>query len=175
MITLVAGFHFHVQFYSTACAGADLPVVFALFGSGSDCSSPPFPRPRPRRFSFPVFFLLPVFVLSGAFAPLEQLPQVIRIPFGSFPTDPFLPGLPAGKSVSRGPEFYLIDLVVLFAGALVTFIGAAFLLRQMRSNAPARGHRLMVICSEFVQASDNGDARIQMVELNSRSIAWERS
>jgi len=29
------------------------------------------------------------------------------------------------------PTFYLVDLIVLFAGALVTFIGAAYLLRRI--------------------------------------------
>jgi NADH:ubiquinone oxidoreductase subunit 6 (subunit J) len=30
-----------------------------------------------------------------------------------------------------GVEFYLVNLIVLYAGAVVTFIGAAFLLRRI--------------------------------------------
>ena len=30
-----------------------------------------------------------------------------------------------------GPSFYLLDLVVLLAGAIVTFLGAAFLLKRI--------------------------------------------
>jgi hypothetical protein len=30
-----------------------------------------------------------------------------------------------------GVSFYVVDLVVLFAGALITFIGAAFLLKRI--------------------------------------------
>src|SRR5207247_10279271 len=78
-----------------------------------------------------VCFLLPVSVLSGASAPLQQLPHVIRYLAEVFPRTHFCRAFRLVNMYHAGPEFYLVDLVVLFAGALVTFIGAAFLLRRI--------------------------------------------
>src|SRR5438270_9019513 len=77
VITLVAGFHFHVQFYQPPALML-ICLLFFLVSLGLDWLFSPFPGSKPQAFKFSVFFLLPVFVLSGAFAPLEQLPQVIQ-------------------------------------------------------------------------------------------------
>jgi len=74
---------------------------------------------------------LPVFVLSGAFAPLEQLPQAIQYLSEVFPLTHFCRAFRLVNMYHAGARFYLVDLIVLFAGALVTFIGAAFLLRKI--------------------------------------------
>jgi ABC-type multidrug transport system permease subunit len=57
-----------------AGAGDCLPVISTLLaGIGLLISA--FSRTQTQAIQFSVFFLLPVFVLSGAFAPLQQLPQ----------------------------------------------------------------------------------------------------
>ena len=100
VITLVAGFHFHVQFYQPPALML-ICLLFLLCSLGLGLLISAFSKTQTQAIQFSVFFLLPVFVLSGAFAPLEQLPNVNPIPFGSFPADTFLPSVPAGKYVSR--------------------------------------------------------------------------
>ena len=75
--------------------------------------------------------LLPVFVLSGAFAPLEQLPQTIRYVSEIFPLTHFCRAFRLVNMYHAGASFYVADLLVLLAGAIVTFLGAAFLLKRI--------------------------------------------
>ena len=130
VITLVAGFHFHVQFYQPP-ALILICLLFLLCSLGLGLLISAFSKTQTQAIQFSVFFLLPVFVLSGAFAPLEQLPQVIQYLSEVFPLTHFCRAFRLVNMYHAGPEFYLVDLVVLFAGALVTFIGAAFLLRRI--------------------------------------------
>ena len=76
-------------------------------------------------------FLLPVFVLSGAFAPVEQLPQTIRYIAEIFPLTHFCRAFRLVNMYHASLAFYLINLVVLFGGAVVTFVGAALLLQRI--------------------------------------------
>jgi ABC-2 type transport system permease protein len=80
---------------------------------------------------FSVFFLLPVFVLSGAFAPLEQLPQAIRYISELFPLTHFCRAFRLVNLYRAGIEFYAADLITLFAGVVITFVGAVYLLRRI--------------------------------------------
>jgi ABC-2 type transport system permease protein len=130
VITLVAAFHFHVQFYQPP-ALILICLLFLLCSLGLGLLISAFSKTQTQAIQFSVFFLLPVFVLSGAFAPLEQLPQVIQYLSEVFPLTHFCRAFRLVNMYHAGPEFYLVDLVVLFAGALVTFIGAAFLLRRI--------------------------------------------
>ena len=90
-----------------------------------------FSRNQTEAIQFSVFFLLPVFVLSGAFAPLEQLPQAIRYVSELFPLTHFCRAFRLVNMYHASARFYIVDLVVLLAGALITFIGAAFLLKRI--------------------------------------------
>jgi ABC-2 type transport system permease protein len=90
-----------------------------------------FSRTQTQAIQFSVFFLLPVFVLSGAFAPLDQLPDTIRYISELFPLTHFCRAFRLVNMYHAGPSFYAVDLVVLLAGAVVTFLGAAFLLKRI--------------------------------------------
>ena len=79
-----------------------------------------FSRSQTQAIQFSVFFLLAVF-FSGAFAPLEQLPAD-SLPFRTVPAHTFLPGLSAVNMYHAGAQFYVADLAVLLAGALITFL-----------------------------------------------------
>jgi len=70
-------------------------------------------------------------VLSGAFAPLEQLPQTIRYISELFPLTHFCRAFRLVNMYHAAPPVYLADLIVLFAGAIITFLGAAFLLKRI--------------------------------------------
>src|SRR5438876_5549025 len=130
VIMFVSGWHFGVAFHQLP-ALALVCLLFLLCSLGLGLLISAFSKTQTQAIQFSVFFLLPVFVLSGAFAPLEQLPQVIQYLSEVFPLTHFCRAFRLVNMYHAGPEFYLVDLVVLFAGALVTFIGAAFLLRRI--------------------------------------------
>jgi ABC-2 type transport system permease protein len=130
VINLVAWLHFHVPFYQPAVLGL-ICVLFLLCSLGLGLLISAFSRTQTQAIQFSVFFLLPVFVLSGAFAPLEQLPDFIRYISEIFPLTHFCRAFRLVNMYHAGPAFYLIDLAVLLAGAVVTFLGAAFLLKRI--------------------------------------------
>ena len=101
VIILLTGWHFQVQFYDPG-ALALICFLFLLCSLGLGLLISALSRTQTQAIQFSVFFLLPVFVLSGAFAPLEQLPQGHPLRLGIVSAHPFLPRLPAGESVSRG-------------------------------------------------------------------------
>jgi len=130
VVSLVALLHFHVRFYQPP-ALALICLLFLLCSLGLGLLISAFSRTQTQAIQFSVFFLLPVFVLSGAFAPLEQLPKAIRYISEIFPLTHFCRAFRLVNMYHAGVSFYLVDLGVLLAGALITFLGAAFLLKRI--------------------------------------------
>jgi len=130
VIMAVSRWHFGVAFYQPA-ALAVICLLFLLCSLGLGLLISAFSRTQTQAIQFSVFFLLPVFVLSGAFAPLEQLPQAIRYVSELFPLTHFCRAFRLVNMYHAPAQFYVIDLIVLLAGALITFLGAAFLLRRI--------------------------------------------
>jgi ABC-2 type transport system permease protein len=130
VISAVAAWHFQVRFYQTPVL-ALICLLFLLCSLGLGLLISTFSRTQTQAIQFSVFFLLPVFVLSGAFAPLEQLPQTIRYVSEIFPLTHFCRAFRLVNMYHAGASFYVVDLLVLLAGAIVTFLGAAFLLKRI--------------------------------------------
>lgn len=130
MITIVAAWHFHVQFYGIPML-AVICLLFLLCSLGLGLLISTFSRSQTQAIQFSVFFLLPVFVLSGAFAPLEQLPRYIRYVSEVFPLTHFCRAFRRVNMYHAGFQFYAADLFVLLAGVVITFVGAAILLRRI--------------------------------------------
>src|SRR5438094_1218434 len=130
VITLVAGFHFHVQFYQPPALML-ICLLFLLCSLGLGLLISAFSKTQTQAIQFSVFFLLPVFVLSGAFAPLEQLPKAIRYISELFPLTHFCRAFRLVNMYHAGLSFYVVDLVVILAGALMTFISVAFPLKRI--------------------------------------------
>ena len=130
MIALLAGWHFQVAFHQPLVL-ALICVVFLLCSLGLGLVISAISRTQTQAIQFSVFFLLPVFVLSGAFAPLEQLPVGIRWISELFPLTHFCRAFRLVNLYHAGPAFYAPSLLVLCAGTLLTFVGAAFLLRRI--------------------------------------------
>lgn len=129
-IILLTAWHFQVQFNSPA-ALALICFLFLLCSLGLGLLISAISRTQTQAIQFSVFFLLPVFVLSGAFAPLEQLPKAIRYVSELFPLTHFCRAFRLVNLYRADPQFYAPDLIVLAAGVLVTFVGAAYLLRRI--------------------------------------------
>jgi ABC-2 type transport system permease protein len=130
VIMVVSGWHFGVAFHQLP-ALAVVCLLFLLCSLGLGLLISAFSRTQTQAIQFSVFFLLPVFVLSGAFAPLEQLPTAIRYISELFPLTHFCRAFRLVNLYDAGPQFYVNDLVILLAGAVITFLGAAFLLRRI--------------------------------------------
>jgi ABC-2 type transport system permease protein len=130
VVSLVTWQHFQVAFYQPAILGL-VCLLFLLCSLGLGLLISAFSRTQTQAIQFSVFFLLPVFVLSGAFAPLDQLPNTIRYISELFPLTHFCRAFRLVNMYHAGPSFYALDLVVLLAGAVVTFLGAAFLLKRI--------------------------------------------
>jgi ABC-2 type transport system permease protein len=130
MIVALSWWHFGVAFYQPH-ALALICLLFLLCSLGLGLLISTFSRTQTQAIQFSVFFLLPVFVLSGAFAPLEQLPKAIQYISELFPLTHFCRAFRLVNMYHAGVQFYVGDLVVLLAGALITFLGAAFLLKRI--------------------------------------------
>ena len=130
VITAVAGLHFKVAFYSPVLLTL-ICLLFLLCSLGLGLLISAFSKTQTQAIQFSVFFLLPVFVLSGAFAPLDQLPQPIQYIAEIFPLTHFCRAFRLVNMYRGTPGFYVVDLVVLAIGAVITFVGAALLLRRI--------------------------------------------
>ena len=131
VILAVAGWHFHVPFHQPFVLGV-ICLLFLLCSLGLGLLISAFSRTQTQAIQLSVFFLLPVFVLSGAFAPLEQLPLPIRYLSECFPLTHFCRAFRLVNLYRAGPGFYSGDLVFLFLGAIATFFGAALLLKRIQ-------------------------------------------
>ena len=129
MTIAVAHFHFHVAFRQPLVL-AVICLLFLLCSLGLGLLISAFSATQTQAIQFAVFFLLPVFPLSGAFAPLEQLPASIRFLAQTFPLTHFCHAFRMINLRDAGISFIAGDLVFLALGALVTCGGAAFLLRR---------------------------------------------
>ena len=133
MIVLLAGWHFQVQFHQPGVL-ALICLVFLLCSLGLGLVISAISRSQTQAIQFSVFFLLPVFVLSGAFAPLEQLPAGIRWISELFPLTHFCRAFRFVNLYRAGPAFYLPSLLVLCLGTVVSFVGATLLLRRVEQG-----------------------------------------
>lgn len=130
VINFVTWWHFHVPLNQPAALSL-ICLLFLLCSLGLGLLISAFSRTQTQAIQFSVFFLLPVFVLSGAFAPLAQLPIGIRYISELFPLTHFCRAFRLVNMYRAGFSFYATDLIVLLAGAIVTFLGAAFLLKRI--------------------------------------------
>jgi ABC-type multidrug transport system permease subunit len=130
MILLLVAFHFEVRLNSPLVL-ALVCLLFLLCSLGLGLLISAISRTQTQAIQFSVFFLLPVFVLSGAFAPLEHLPPIIQWVAEFFPLTHFCRAFRLVNLYHAGPAFYGIDLVVMLLGAVVTFVGAALLLKRI--------------------------------------------
>ncbi len=133
MIVLLAGWHFDVQFHQAGVL-ALICVVFLLCSLGVGLVISAISHSQTQAIQFSVFFLLPVFVLSGAFAPLQQLPAGIRWISELFPLTHFCRAFRFVNLYHAGPAFYMPSLLVLCLGTIISFVGATLLLRRVEQG-----------------------------------------
>jgi len=102
IIMLLSGWHFGVAFHDLPALAAGLPSLSSLF-AWARVADLGFLAPRkPRRSSFRFFFLLPVFVLSGALRHSNNYPRRFATSPSFFHLHIFCRAFRAGEHVWRG-------------------------------------------------------------------------
>jgi ABC-2 type transport system permease protein len=131
-LTLATGhFHFDVEYRSPGLLSL-LCLLFLLCSLGTGLLISAFCQTQAQAIQFAVFYLLPVFPLSGAFASLEQLPPGVRILSQVFPLTHFCHAFRLVNLGQTGIGPIIPDLCFLAAGAIVTCLGASLLLRRIQ-------------------------------------------
>lgn len=130
VIMLLTGWHFHVKFHRQAVL-ALICFLFLLCSLGLGLFISAFSRTQTQAIQFSVFFLLPVFILSGAFAPLEHLPKLIRYFAELFPLTHFCRAFRLVNLYRADFSYLTLDLAALCFGVVITFLGAVILLRRI--------------------------------------------
>ena len=130
---LVARFLFGVSLAGHYPVVVTLLIVFILSSLGIGQLISTVSRNQGQAVLLAVFYVLPAFVLSGAFTPVETQPQDVRWASLLFPLTYFCRGFRA--AILRQATFadVRVDLVALSAFVLVTF-GASVLLLRMRPD-----------------------------------------
>lgn len=132
VVTLATGhFHFEVQ-YRSPLVLSFLCLLFLLCSLGTGLIISAFCQSQAQAIQFAVFYLLPVFPLSGAFAALEQLPPSIQGLAQAFPLTHFCHAFRLICLGNLGIDSVVGDLTFLLAGAVATCAGAASLLRRLQ-------------------------------------------
>jgi ABC-type multidrug transport system permease subunit len=120
--------HFGVRFQRIHLL-AVICVLFLLCSLGLGLLISTFSKTQTQAIQFSVFVLLPVFVLSGAFAPLDQLPEQVQWFSQLFPLTHFCHAFRQVNMYGAPFRYIVPDLLVLTGGALLTCGAAAYLLR----------------------------------------------
>ena len=131
-MTLATGhFHFGVEYRAPLLLSA-LCFFFLLCSLGTGLLISTFCQTQAQAIQFAVFYLLPVFPLSGAFASLDQLPPGVRLLSEAFPLTHFCRAFRVVSLGQAGFGAMADDLAFLFFGAILTCAGAALLLRRIQ-------------------------------------------
>jgi ABC-2 type transport system permease protein len=125
----VAYFHFSVRFQQPFVLFL-ICLLFLMCSLGLGLLISAFSNTQTQAIQFAVFFLLPVFPLSGAFAPLDQLPHTIRCISQTFPLTHFCHAFRLISLQNADFSFIVHDLVFLLLGAVITCGGAGLLLSR---------------------------------------------
>ncbi len=130
IIMLLTGWHFQVTFHEPAIL-ALICLSFLISSLGLGLLISAVSQTQTQAIQFSVFFLLPVFLLSGAFAPLTRLPAFIRYAAEIFPLTHFCRAFRLVNLYRAGFSYVALDLAVLLFSTLITFVGAALLLKRI--------------------------------------------
>jgi ABC-type multidrug transport system permease subunit len=124
----VGNLHFGVKFHEPVLLTLTC-FLFLLFSLGLGLLISAFSRTQTQAIQLSVFFLLPILLLSGAFAPLEQLPRTVRVCSELFPLTHFCRAFRSVNLYNADLSYISGDLLFLAIGSIITCAGAAYLLR----------------------------------------------
>lgn len=132
VVMLIIRFHFDVALPRLGILSV-LSLLMLLCSLGLGLVISAFCNTQAQAIQFAVFFLVPIIPLCGAFAPLEQLPDAIRALAEIFPLTHFCRAFRLVNLADAELRFLIPDILFLAAGAVITFVAAALLLRRTQS------------------------------------------
>jgi ABC-type multidrug transport system ATPase subunit/ABC-type multidrug transport system permease subunit len=124
----IAHFHFGIKIQEPLKLSI-ICLLFLLCSLGLGLLISAVSRTQTQAIQFSIFLLLPIMLLSGAFSALRQLPFTVRIFSELFPLTHFCRAFRSVNLYRAHWDFIAGDLTALAIGALVTCVGAAYLLR----------------------------------------------
>lgn len=128
-VMLLAWLLFDVTLHGHFAAVAALVVVFVLGSLGIGQLISVVSRNQSQAVQLAVFYILPAFVLSGAFTPIETQPEAVRPVAYLFPLTYFCHGFRAALLRQATVLDVGSDLLAMSVFVLVTFGGSVLLLR----------------------------------------------
>lgn len=128
-VTLLAWLLFGVTLHGHFAAVAALVVVFVLGSLGIGQLISVVSRNQSQAVQLAVFYILPAFVLSGAFTPIETQPEAVRPIAYLFPLTYFCHGFRAALLRQATLLDVGTDLLAMAVFVLVTFGGSVLLFR----------------------------------------------
>jgi ABC-2 type transport system permease protein len=131
MAVAVAYFHFGTHFQRIGVLGL-ICFLFLCCSLGLGLLISAFCHTQTQAIQIAVFYLLPVLMLSGAFAPLEQLPPGIQMISQTFPLTHFCHAFRLVNMHNADVSFIVGDLLFMLLGAVVSCAGAAILLQRIQ-------------------------------------------
>lgn len=130
--TLTTGcLHFHVPFRAPLAVSL-LCFLFLLCSLGTGLLISAFCQTQAQAIQFSVFYLLPVFPLSGSFSSLDQLPSGVRLLSELFPLTHFCRAFRIVNLGQLGLSAISADLGFLLVGAIIACAGATYFLSRMQ-------------------------------------------
>jgi ABC-type multidrug transport system permease subunit len=78
-----------------------------------------------------MFLLLPILILSGAFAPISQLPGPVKLLSAIFPLTHYCHAFRLINIYNADPSLIFGDLLILFSGAILLLGASTLLLRRL--------------------------------------------
>ena len=130
---LVARYLFKVELGGHLAVVSTLVVVFILGSLGIGQLISAISKNQGQAIQLAVFYIMPVFVLSGAFAPLETMPANVRPIAYLFPLTYFCRAFRAALLRQASFADVRIDLLAMSAFVAVTF-GASVLVLRRRAH-----------------------------------------
>jgi ABC-type multidrug transport system ATPase subunit/ABC-type multidrug transport system permease subunit len=124
----IGHFHFGIKIHEPLQLSV-ICFLFLLCSLGLGLLISALSKTQTQAIQFSIFLLLPIMLLSGAFSALRQLPFSVRIFSELFPLTHFCRAFRSVNLYRANWDFIAGDLSALAVGAIVTCVGAAYLLR----------------------------------------------
>jgi ABC-2 type transport system permease protein len=128
-VGMTAAWAFHLVYHDWPLLFLNA-CLFILFSLSLGLFISAVARTQTQAMQFSVFLLLPIMILSGAFAPLSQLPPPVQLLSNIFPLTHYCHAFRLINIYRTGPSLALPDFAVLLFGFIVLLIASTLLLRR---------------------------------------------
>ena len=107
-----------------------IACLFILFSLSLGLFISAIARTQTQAMQLSMFLMLPIMILSGAFAPLSQLPGPVQLLSAVFPLTHYCHAFRLINIYNANPALIYNDLAILLGGAIILLIASAQLLRR---------------------------------------------